>query len=107
MTDELNRERIDDLNAQVTTAIIQAEHATHRGDPLAATQWALVSHIEEELAELLPADTVEGQVSRSGAVTAALAAQEPARATELFERYRAELWEAAVLHLRERMVTDG
>jgi hypothetical protein len=46
--------------------------------------------LEEKIAELLPASDPEGAVARNGAVVAARAAGESARAKELAARYAAE-----------------
>ena len=82
-----NAERIRALNGQVTTAIIYAEHLTPES-PEAIRAFADVSRIEEALASLLPYDCAEGIAARTGAITAAIDAQDFTRAKLLIERYR-------------------
>ncbi len=74
-----------DLNQRVTAAIFRAEGLER--DAHAA--FAEVSRLEEEIAAICPAGTLEGDVARRGAVTAALSANDPQRAVNLAREYLA------------------
>lgn len=68
----------------------RAERLEDLGAPEARSAYLEVSLLEEKIAELLPASDPEGAVARNGAVEAARAAGECARAEELAARYAAE-----------------
>ena len=80
---------LDDLNARVTEAILRAERLPV-GSLRAQNAFREVGHIEESIADATPAHSLEGEIARLGAVTAALSAAEPLRALVLVERYSAE-----------------
>lgn len=80
----------DYFNVLVTRAILHAERLADDHAPEAALIYAQVSLYEEVLAELHPADDMEGAVARTGAVTAALRAGQYERATKLARRYVAD-----------------
>jgi hypothetical protein len=77
---------LDDLNRSVTDAILRAE-ALPPGSWDAERAFREVMDLEEEIATIVGAQTVEGEVARLGAVSAALSAGEPLRALQLSERY--------------------
>jgi hypothetical protein len=94
---------LDELYGLVSFAIHRAERATAAGDAgLAAATFLDASYLEEEIAERLPADGVEGAVARRGAVSAALNAQQYSRALEVAERYLADGQVSGAL--REKLV---
>jgi hypothetical protein len=80
---------LDDLNARVTEAILRAERLPGGSDQ-AQEAFREVGRIEESIADLMPANDLEGEIARLGAVTAALSAAEPLRALLLVDRYLAE-----------------
>lgn len=80
---------LDDLNARVTEAILRAERLP-KGSDQAQEAFREVGRIEECIAASMPADGLEGEIARLGAVAAALSAAEPLRALFLAERYLAE-----------------
>lgn len=80
---------LDELNARVTEAILRAERLP-RGSDQAQVAFREVGRIEESIADLTPAEGLEGEIARLGAVTAALSAAEPLRALVLVDRYLAE-----------------
>lgn len=80
---------LDDLNARVTEAILHAERLP-MGSDQAQEAFREVGRIEESIADLTPADDLEGEIARLGAVTAALSGSEPLRALLLVDRYLAE-----------------
>lgn len=61
---------IDDLNVRVSRAIRLAQDAEDDGDATAPALYAEVADLEAALADLHPADTVEGAEARRGAVRA-------------------------------------
>ena len=77
---------IEDLNNSVTTAILRAE-ALPPGSWEAERAFREVAEIEQELAAIVGAQTVQGEVARLGAVAASLSAGDPLRAVQLAERY--------------------
>jgi hypothetical protein len=77
---------LDDLNKSVTDAILRAE-ALAPGSWEAQRAFREVADFEEEIATIVGAHTVEGEIARLGAVAAALSAGEPLRAIRLGERY--------------------
>jgi len=78
---------VQELNRQVTVAIFRAELAA-AGTPEEETALLYVSDLEERLAQLLPANELQGAVARVGAVTAAIDAGDWLRAKRLIEMYR-------------------
>lgn len=60
-----------DLNAGVTAAILMAERF-HDGSPDAKTAWLEVAFAEEALSTFTLPRSLEGEICRRGAVTAAL-----------------------------------
>lgn len=71
----------------VTEAIRRAETLEDLQAPGARSAYLDVSLLEERIAELLPVSDPEGTLARRGAVRAALAARESARAQQLTERF--------------------
>jgi pyruvate-formate lyase-activating enzyme len=80
---------LDELNRRVTNAIVRAE-SLPAGSRDAWEAFREVSALEEAIATLVPPDDLEGEISRLGAVTAALSAGEPLRALQLAARFLAE-----------------
>jgi hypothetical protein len=96
-----------ELNQKVTDAIWRAERLPP-GTTERAAAFRGVSRLEEQIAELCHADTVEGAYARDGAVRAALLAKEHDRALALAAQYAAE--PKATGRLREclaRLIRDG
>ena len=92
---------LEHLNRSVTDAILRAE-ALPPGSWEAQQAFLDVANIEEEIAMILGANSVDGEIARLGAVAAALSAKEPLRAVHLGERYLADaLSESAGAKLRE------
>lgn len=81
---------LDLLYPLITEAIRRAETLDDLRAPGAHSAHLDVSLLEERVAELLPASDPEGALARRGAVRAALAAREFARAQQLAERFLAE-----------------
>jgi hypothetical protein len=92
---------VDELHSRVSGAILRAERAEERGPGDAASEWADVSSLEEELAGVIPVSAPEGRVARRGAVRAALKAGDHERGHSLAELYMAE--EGAPPSLREAL----
>jgi hypothetical protein len=90
--------RLEALNERVTEAILRAERLP-AGSAEAMAAFVEVGALEEQIAEITPAKSLEGDLSRLGAVNAALCAGDPARATELMQRYRAQLTDEAAAKL--------
>ena len=92
---------LDSLNADVTAAILRAEALLP--DSWEAQQaFREVGALEEEIAAVVGASDIEGEIARLGAVTAALSAGEPLGAVQLAERYLADgLTGSALLKLEE------
>jgi len=80
---------LDGLNKCVTNAILRAERLELRSWE-AQRAFREVADLEEEIATLAGAQSLEGEIARLGAVTAALSSGEPLRALQLGERYRSE-----------------
>lgn len=80
-----------DLYAQVTTAIGDAKDLDTAGDPKSASAHLSVSHLEEEIAELVEPWKPEGAIARRGAVRAAVAGKDFDRAEALVARFGAEM----------------
>lgn len=84
---------LDELNRDVTSAILRAE-ALPPGSWEAERAFRNVAELEEELEEeiaaIVGAHTVEGEVARLGAVTASMSAGDLVRAVQLAERYLAD-----------------
>ena len=79
---------IEDLNQSVTAAILRAE-ALPLGSWEAERAFREVAELEQELAAIFGAQTVQGEVARLGAVAASLSAGDLLRAVLLAERYLA------------------
>lgn len=77
---------LDELNRSVTSAILRAE-ALPPGSWEAERAFREVAELEEELAAIVGAHTVQGEVARLGAVTASISAGDLVRAVQLAERY--------------------
>lgn len=77
---------VDTLHTLVSGAIWRAEQLEERGLP-AASAWAEVSQLEEELASAFPSSEPEGRIARRGAVRAARKAGDYACAETLTTRY--------------------
>ena len=74
----------------LTEAVRRTETLEDLGAPGTRSAYLDVSLLEERVAEVLPASDPEGALARRGAVRAALAAREVARAQQLAERFIAE-----------------
>ena len=81
---------IELLYPLVTEAIRRAETLEDLGAPGTRSAYLDVSLLEEKIAEVLPISDPEGALARGGAVRAALAAKEVARARQLCERFLME-----------------
>ena len=77
--------RMPELNRQVTAAIFRAEHLPI--GPERHLAFVEVGRLEEAIAEICPQGTLEGDVARRGAVTAALSACDPLRALILANQW--------------------
>lgn len=73
------QKKLDDLNMQVTAAIYELEAAQRK-----------VSRLEEAIAKLTDPASVQGHIARCGAVRAAIAGKDEARARKLAKRFLAE-----------------
>jgi hypothetical protein len=80
---------LDDLYPRVTEAILRAERLPP-GSDAAQRAFREVGVVEESIASLVPADDLEGEIARRGAVMAALSAADPLRALSLLDRFLAE-----------------
>lgn len=78
--------RLTELNQRVTEAILFAENLQRQSEQA----FAHVSRIEEEIATICKSGTLEGDIARRGAITAALSARDPKRALRLVEQYLRE-----------------
>jgi len=81
---------LDVLYPLITEAIRRAETLEDLQAPGARSAYLDVSLLEEKIAEVLPSSDPEGAIARRGAVRAAVAAQDMARAQQLAERFIAE-----------------
>jgi len=81
---------IDRLYPLVTDAIMRADVLEDLGAPGAAEAQLDVSHLEEQIADLLPASDPEGAIARRGAVRAAGKANDHARVRSLADQYLAD-----------------
>ena len=97
---------LDDLNASVTTAILRAE-SLPAGSWEAQRAFRFVADLEEEIATLVGAQTVEGEVARLGAISAALSAGEPLRAIQFAARYRTDALGVAVRSRMDDLVREA
>jgi len=93
----------EELYPLVTEAIQRAETLEDLEAPGVHSAYLDVSKLEEKVAELLPASDPEGVLARRGAVRAAVAAKEFARARMLAERFLADadLDESSQASIRE------
>jgi hypothetical protein len=80
---------LDELNRSVTSAILRAE-TLPPGSWEAERAFRAVAELEEEIAAIVGAHTVQGEVARLGAVTASMSAGDLVRAVQLAERYLAD-----------------
>lgn len=80
---------LDELNGLVTAAILHAERI-RPGTPEARSAFRHVSVLEHSIAKITPPQSLEGEIARCGAVTAALSAGRSLRVFELVKRYQAE-----------------
>jgi len=97
---------LDELNASVTNAILRAEELPP-GSWEAQRAFCKVTDLEEEIATIVGAQTVEGAAARLGAVTAALSAGEPLRAIQLAERYLMDALSAGARLRLEETIKDA
>ncbi|MEA2600701.1 MAG: hypothetical protein QOF89_1693 [Acidobacteriota bacterium] len=81
---------VEFLYPLITEAIRRAEALEDLGAPDTQLAYREVSLLEERIAKFLPACDPEGALARRGAVRAALAAKDIARAQKLGERFLAE-----------------
>lgn len=80
---------LDRLNSEVTAAILAAEHLP-KGSPDASTAWLEVAFAEEALSAFTAPRSVEGEICRRGAITAALKAGSVRYAEGLARGYLSE-----------------
>jgi hypothetical protein len=80
---------LDELNARVTEAILRAERLPEGSDQRHEA-FREVGRLEESIADSTPAEDLEGEIARLGAVAAALSAAELLQALLLVDRYLAE-----------------
>lgn len=81
--------RMRALNQQVTAAIFVAEHLPE--GPERRLAFVEVGRLEQAIAERCPVGTLEGNVARRGAVTAALSSGDPRGALLLIDKYSLEV----------------
>ena len=77
----MNPPTLDEANLAVTEAILEAER-----NPCDHT-WQVVANCESQLADLLPGNTLEGALARSGAVQACIKGNRPTLAFALYTQY--------------------
>lgn len=77
----------ESLYPEVTKAIREAERLADAGHPDAFSAFAEVSDLEERISKETKASEIEGAISRRGAVRAAIASKNAARARALAKRY--------------------
>jgi hypothetical protein len=97
---------IDDLNMKVTGAILSAERIAD-GTPEAKTAWLEVAFAEETLSAFTTPQSVEGEICRRGAVTAALRAGEPSYARGLCRGYLSEDLAPASRELMQKLLNEA
>ncbi len=97
---------LDELNREVTQAILLAERQPP-GSVQAAWAFGKVSKLEEAIADVTSVDDVRGLISRVGAVTGALSADDPLRALFLIARYRDEIQSEDVRARLAELETDA
>lgn len=90
MTEAGRPSQLDELNGQVTEAIMIAEQLEDIGDPEAQTAYGQASILEEQIAAITANSSYEGQVARRGAVRAAVKSGNFERAGRLVAAYTAE-----------------
>ncbi len=88
---------VDLLYPLVSEAIRRAETLEDLQAPGAHAAYLDLSLLEERIADALPASDPEGGIARRGAVRAAIAAEDFARARDLVERFLAEVGEGDAL----------
>jgi cobalamin biosynthesis protein CbiD len=87
MSEQDDLSEIDFLNQLVSSGIKLAEGLEDTDSRFAKAGYEVLWQIEARLASLHPAASLEGQVARRGAVSAALKAEDSERAKELVARY--------------------
>ncbi|MBN2196314.1 MAG: hypothetical protein JW751_26105 [Polyangiaceae bacterium] len=98
--------RLEDLMKSVTNAILRAE--TFPADSWEAQhEFREVAELEEEIATIVGAQTIDGEIARLGAVTAALSAGEPLRAIHLAQRYRIDVLSDAIRAKLDSLVHEA
>lgn len=99
--------RMPSLNSSVTLAIFRAERFP-LPSPEREMAFVEVSRLEEEIASICPSGTLEGDVARRGAITAAISSHDWLRATVLAERYLLESPQAPGLEeLRDEALREA
>lgn len=89
------------LYAEISVAILDAE----RDKKPNAAKYMRLSRLEATIASILPPESLEGSIARTGAVTAAMVAKHPMRALRLSAAYAAETPEEESLALtREALI---
>jgi hypothetical protein len=78
---------LDDLNRDVTVAIVMAEQFEDTGNDGCTEAYRKVSALEEQIAEHPDVQTIEREVSRRGAINAAEKAGDVDRASTLRTRW--------------------
>jgi hypothetical protein len=91
---------LDELNQRVSEAIFRAEHEPE-GTPEAEKAFREVSRLEEQIAQVMPVDDLQGAIARIGAVSAALRAGDWLRAERLADAYMTGAPADLVEQLRE------
>jgi len=91
------------LNRLVTTAILAAER-TKSGTEAERVAYVRVSDLEEQIADILPARTLEGDIARRGAIRAAIMAGDRPRARGLFDHYMKEGMPPELAEVLDRLV---
>ena len=97
-------QQLRSLNKQVTTAIFHAEHS--HGYVETRQRWLEVCRLEQEIATITDASSMEGYYSRSGAVAAALKSGSYSVANQLTESYLQQAIPDQVKKHIKKMVSD-
>lgn len=101
----MSQATLSKLNRLVTAAILAAEQ-TERGSEGERAAYRRVADLEEQIADTLPAGTIEGDIARRGAIRAAIMSGDRPRARGLFDHYLKEGMQPELVAALERMV-DG
>lgn len=83
----MSQARMNELNVLVSNAIYAAERDVHTTSGEQRAAYREVSQLEAEIAELVPADELEGAIARLGAVRTAVYAGDRERASQLVAQY--------------------